>query len=119
MKLSDKFIGFFEFCNLVDYWLALFQKISFSAVKTSYCEVDESKPNFRYLQHTKNGNYIHDDNGGYLEFEALFVEPADIVPIIEKLSDLETKLAPALTTLANLEKRLANLENTAIQGVIL
>lgn len=66
-----------------------------------------------------DGNYIHDDNGGYLEFEALFVEPADIVPIIEKLSDLETKLAPALTTLANLEKRLANLENTAIQGVIL
>lgn len=39
--------------------------------------------------------------------------------LIEKLSDLETKLAPALTTLANLEKRLANLENTAIQGVIL
>lgn len=66
-----------------------------------------------------NDNYINDSNGGYLEFEALFVEPADLVPIFDRLSELETKLSPALTIIENLEKRLTNLENTAIQGVII
>jgi len=51
------------------------------------------------------GNYILDSDGNYMETEIHFASPDDILSVLEKVMDIES--------------RLSDLEKTAIQGVIL